>query len=121
MSLKPPQEINVIIGQNLRTLRTLKGLSQTNIGDAMTPTMTFQQIQKYEKGVNRISIPVLLAMAETLKCELAHLVAGVYTGREMAHLVSEEYDLGVVRDYHSIKDKNVQKNIKGLIKSVAAL
>lgn len=121
MTLKSPHNINIAIGKNLRAIRNLKGLSQRELGETTSPPITFQQIQKYEKGVNRISIPVLLAMAEGLRCELADLVEGVYTGEEMAHHITEEYDMAVVREFHSIKNPQIQKNIKTLINSLARL
>jgi transcriptional regulator with XRE-family HTH domain len=51
-------------GLVLREFRTIKGLSQEKLGNALE--VSFQQVQKYEKGTNRISIPILMAACEVL-------------------------------------------------------
>lgn len=47
------QEIDTLVGKRVRYLRTVKGMSQEALGDQVG--VTFQQIQKYERGINRIS------------------------------------------------------------------
>jgi transcriptional regulator with XRE-family HTH domain len=62
MSPKTPHPIDVRVGQNLRLLRTQKGLSQPTLASQLG--ITFQQVQKYEKGTNRISASRLWDCAE---------------------------------------------------------
>lgn len=52
------------IGKRIRALRLERGLSQTDLADSLK--LTFQQVQKYEKGVNRVSATRLLEIAENL-------------------------------------------------------
>jgi len=52
------------LGVRIRALRLERGLSQTALADSLS--LTFQQVQKYEKGVNRVSATRLLQIAETL-------------------------------------------------------
>jgi transcriptional regulator with XRE-family HTH domain len=56
--------IDVEVGLNLRRARLLRKLSQTQLGDALD--ISFQQIQKYERGVNRLSTSMLIRAARFL-------------------------------------------------------
>lgn len=55
------KEMSVIIGQNIKTLRAMTGTSQMVLAEELG--VTFQQIQKYENGTNRVSAPKLAVMA----------------------------------------------------------
>src|SRR5215467_7011268 len=61
------------IGQRVRALRLQRGLSQTELGNLIS--VTFQQVQKYEKGANRISAGRLQRIAEVLGVPVAHFFA----------------------------------------------
>ena len=63
------------VGKNLRVLRLAKGLSQTELGDALG--VSFQQIQKYEKGTNRLSAAALCQIAEILQVPILSFFKGV--------------------------------------------
>ncbi len=56
--------IDVHVGARLRQRRTLMGMSQTNLGDVLG--VSFQQVQKYENGANRISASRLFALSRVL-------------------------------------------------------
>jgi transcriptional regulator with XRE-family HTH domain len=64
MRLKGKSQIDRAIGQRLRAYRLAAGMSQTAVGDHLG--VTFQQIQKYEKGVNRLSGAGLVAVMDLL-------------------------------------------------------
>jgi transcriptional regulator with XRE-family HTH domain len=57
-----PDARDIAVGQRVRALRLERGLSQTALGDRLN--VTFQQVQKYEKGVNRLGASRLQAIAE---------------------------------------------------------
>ncbi len=59
-----PNPIDVWVGSKIRERRTIIGLSQTTLGEALG--LTFQQIQKYERGANRLSCSRLYDLARTL-------------------------------------------------------
>jgi len=63
-------KLEVLIGRNLRRARERRKLSQTKLGDAFG--ITFQQIQKYESGKNRISASLLFRAARVLNVPLSH-------------------------------------------------
>jgi transcriptional regulator with XRE-family HTH domain len=64
MSVKSPDHIDVEVGQRIRIQRTALGLSQTALAHQLG--VTFQQVQKYEKGKNRIGAGRLTKIADIL-------------------------------------------------------
>lgn len=72
---KQASEIDFIIGQRLRAKRNERGMSQTVVGEALG--VAFQQVQKYEKGVNRLSCPMLLRACKVLGCEPMDIIGGI--------------------------------------------
>ncbi len=68
-------QIDVAVGANLRRVRSLRLMSQEALATQLG--ITFQQVQKYEKGVNRISASKLVLIAEALDCDLSSLFAGI--------------------------------------------
>lgn len=75
MSTTEPKTVDIIVGQNVRTIRKAKKISQQQLGDATG--ITFQQVQKYERGTNRISASTVVAFAQRLHVGLAEIFAGV--------------------------------------------
>lgn len=72
---KAPNEIDVAVGRNVRRIRNMIGMSQEALGEKLG--LTFQQVQKYEKGTNRISASKLVAVSQALDCSIAQLFADV--------------------------------------------
>jgi transcriptional regulator with XRE-family HTH domain len=72
MAKRSPMPVDVVVGENIRTARLSAGLSQTELGNACD--ITFQQIQKYEKGANRVGGSRLMQIAEALKIPAATLL-----------------------------------------------
>ncbi len=70
--LNGPDPIDIAVGLRLRTLRKSKGMSQEQLGKALG--ITFQQIQKYERGTNRISASMLVKSARTLSVSASALL-----------------------------------------------
>ncbi len=64
MGGKPVGEIDAYIGQRIRHRRNVLSMTQTELGDELG--VTFQQVQKYEKGINRVSVSMLLKIADAL-------------------------------------------------------
>ncbi|MBM6595466.1 helix-turn-helix domain-containing protein [Microvirga pudoricolor] len=68
---KSPSALDQFIGQRIRTARVAKGMSQEGLADQLG--LTFQQLQKYEKGVNRITAGRLEEISRVLGCPLLWL------------------------------------------------
>ena len=67
--------VDVEVGSRIRQMRLIAGMSQEKLGDAVG--VTFQQIQKYEKGSNRIGASRLIKIADGLKVDAAEIVKGL--------------------------------------------
>lgn len=59
-----PDPVDIVVGHRTRVLRKLKGLSQQVLGEKIG--VTFQQVQKYERGANRISVSMLVRISKAL-------------------------------------------------------
>ena len=73
------ENIDIEVGARIRDFRKIRGVTQTGLATALG--VTFQQVQKYEKGTNRISVGSLVEICRVLKIEPMDLL-GVYFGRE---------------------------------------
>lgn len=71
MNTKTASEIDIQIGQIIRQRREALKITQAGLADQIG--VTFQQVQKYERGVNRVSAATLLRIAEVLQCHVADL------------------------------------------------
>lgn len=72
---KQPHPIDVLVGSRVRTARISAGLSQGALGERIG--LTFQQVQKYENGSNRISASKLVEIADTLGVSAAGFLEGL--------------------------------------------
>jgi len=69
------QDADRLIGERIRQRRNQMGMSQEELGEALG--VTFQQVQKYEKGANRVTSGRLLDIASALECSINDLFGGV--------------------------------------------
>jgi transcriptional regulator with XRE-family HTH domain len=69
---KQPKPVDVHVGEAVRALRKLRHISQEGLAAKLG--VSFQQVQKYEKGTNRVSCSTLVAMGEALNCAPADLL-----------------------------------------------
>lgn len=74
ITLENAAAVDNFVGQQVRALRTVKGLTQTDLGRACG--ISFQQIQKYEKGANRISASKLALIAQVLEAPISQFFPG---------------------------------------------
>src|SRR5262247_2478593 len=74
MTSKEPDSIDRIVGRNIRICRLQKRLTQTELADALG--LTFQQVQNYEKGTNRVGSGRLLRIATFLDVPVTALFKG---------------------------------------------
>ena len=131
-----PSPVDVHAGARVRLRRKLLGLTQTNLGDAIG--LTFQQVQKYERGVNRIGASRLCDLARVLDESIDYFFEDMPTavaaispatkrrgkakklpGYEPDLLVKRE-TLELVRAYYKIEDADVRKGVYQLTKAMGA-
>ena len=124
--------VDSYVGTRVRLRRTLLGLSQTELGDVLG--VTFQQIQKYENGSNRIGASRLYAVSEALEVPVSYFFEDIPEGLEKLpphskpRLVDEDSDdimlkretLELVRPYYQIESGNIRTSIRKLLKAMAA-
>jgi transcriptional regulator with XRE-family HTH domain len=82
-----PHRLDIAIGQRIRERRRALGRSQQDLAEALG--VSFQQVQKYERGANRISFSRLVEVAGALQCRLADLAEGLDADRppkELEHV-----------------------------------
>ena len=129
-----PNPVDVHVGSRLRLRRTLLGISQEKLGDAVG--LTFQQIQKYERGANRIGasrlyelsrildVPISFFfddMPDDLKTHEGRFAAGIAaTGKDyQSDPLARRETLELVRAYYKITDPKVRKRIFEMVKTLA--
>ena len=107
--IREPQDAE--IGRRVRTLRMQRGLSQTVLADALG--VTFQQVQKYEKGMNRISSGRLVRIAEILKVPIAFFFEGLEKNQKgfpgvdfRLHQTADT--IRMMHAYSAIKDRGIR-------------
>jgi transcriptional regulator with XRE-family HTH domain len=132
-----PSPIDVHVGSRIRLRRTLLGMSQERLGEALG--LTFQQVQKYERGVNRVGASRLFDLSRVLDVPISFFfddmpdsVASNYSAGSARRAAgfSESHDgfgddtlnrretLELVRAYYRITDPAVRKRVFDLIKSM---
>jgi transcriptional regulator with XRE-family HTH domain len=102
------------VGENIRAIREARGMSQRQVGEALTIPVTLQQIQKYEKGSNRISAQTLHELSLVFKCPIATLLDGIDIPSDIKLL-----DSIITKDTDRIKDKDVRAAVENLIDVIA--
>ncbi|MEM7619991.1 MAG: helix-turn-helix transcriptional regulator [Pseudomonadota bacterium] len=96
-----PRPIDLHLGAQLRLLRRLKGLSQVQLGQALN--VTFQQIQKYEKGRNRIAAGNLYRISKILDTPFSAFFQG-FEDPKMMQILFRPYDQKINK-YHKLASK----------------
>lgn len=136
-----PSPIDIHVGSRIRLRRTLLGMSQERLGDALG--LTFQQVQKYERGVNRVGASRLFDISRVLDVPISYFFDDMPEGMSETpvsgprgrmygfaeqqepfnagvddHLTKRE-TLELVRAYYRIPDQAMRKRMFDLMKSLA--
>lgn len=121
---KVPRKVDVAVGARIKKRRKALGLSQTELGRKLG--ITFQQIQKYEKGTNRIGASRLALLAAALHMPIGDLFGEDTQGLSDSHqdnAVSVFLEHGdgkrLFLAFTRIKNKNARKGIVRLVESLA--
>ena len=134
MAKKTPNPIDKHVGSRVRMRRMMLSMSQEKLGDALG--LTFQQVQKYEKGVNRIGASRLFDLAKVLGVPVQFFYdeapSGVQTSGHLMPGFAEQPDESYVVDFLGtreglelnkafarITDPKVRRSIVDLVRSLA--
>ena len=133
MAGKKPNPVDIHVGSRVRLRRMLLGMSQERLGDGMG--LTFQQVQKYEKGVNRIGASRLFHISKILDVpvqfffEEAPFAGDTSTAPGMAEAESEGFILEFLnsreglelnRAFVKIGDGKVRKSVVDLVRALGS-
>ena len=114
-------EFDQHIGKRLRQARTIAKMSQTELGEGVG--ITFQQIQKYENGSNRIGGSRLWSISQFLGLPVSYFYEGLTdTGRSTstaANLLEDPENLKLLRDFVRIDDPKVKLQIRQLVNELS--
>lgn len=131
MPRKTPNPIDIHVGSRVRMRRMLISMSQEKLGDQLG--LTFQQVQKYEKGANRIGASRLYQISQTLGVPVDYFFEGLQLEEDGSQQGFSEgsagsFDLNMLSTsegiqlnsaFFSIQDAEVRKRVLDLIKSLA--
>ncbi len=128
-----PDPVDKHVGNRLRVRRSLLGLSQEKLAEAIS--LTSQQIQKYEKGMNRISAGRLFEFSKILGVPITYFYDKIegnlsspanygLSDNDQDEFVGEDImqskeTLNILRAYYTFKDPSVRKEIYKFIKTMA--
>ena len=131
MSTKAPNPVDKYVGSRVRMRRIMLGMSQEKLGEALG--LTFQQVQKYEKGTNRVGASRIQQIAEILQVPVSFLFEGGPSGAASAEgfdegpspsyvsdFLATSEGLALTRAFTRISDAKLRRSIVELVEQIAA-
>jgi transcriptional regulator with XRE-family HTH domain len=131
MSTKAPNPVDRHVGSRVRMRRIMLGMSQEKLGDALG--LTFQQVQKYEKGTNRVGASRIQQISEILQVPVSFLFEGSPSGASgsegfseatspayVADFLATSEGLALTRAFTRISDPRLRRSIVELVEQIAS-
>jgi len=130
MAKKAPNPIDKHVGSRVRMRRMMLGMSQEKLGDALG--LTFQQVQKYEKGSNRIGASRLQHIAQILQVPVSFFFDGgpaAEGSRGVSATASPDYlsdflatrdGLALAKAFMAINDKKLRRCVVALVEEIVS-
>ena len=124
MFTKSPSPIDRHVGTRVRMRRMMLRMSQTKLADAIG--LTFQQVQKYEKGTNRIGASRLQEIAQVLQVSVSFFFEGLppseapsKEGTYIDDFLATSHGLSLTKHFMRIKDPKLRRCIVELVEQIA--
>jgi len=126
MSVKRPDPVDIEVGHRIRIERLARGLSQTALANQLG--VTFQQVQKYEKGVNRIGAGRLQRISEALEVPISFFFGGTggAPAREAGTAAESIFgfmqtsgSVRIVKAFHKIKSRKARQLLVEMAEELA--
>ena len=117
------KRVDAHVGKRVRKRRTELGLTQEHL--ALALEISYQQVQKYETGANRISAGRLYQIGRKLGVEVAYFFEGLVEGADagpitpLGHGGGNRTTIEIARNFAQISDPEVRSALNGLIKSLS--
>lgn len=131
MSTKAPNPVDKYVGSRVRMRRIMLGMSQEKLGEALG--LTFQQVQKYEKGTNRVGASRIQQISEILQVPVSFLFDGGPSGAAgtdgfsegisptyVSDFLATSEGLTLTRAFTRITDAKLRRSIVELVEQIAA-
>jgi transcriptional regulator with XRE-family HTH domain len=130
MASKAPDPIDKHVGSRVRMRRMMMEMSQEKLGDAIG--LTFQQVQKYEKGTNRIGASRLQQISQALQVPVAFFFEGAPTPGPaliagdapspsyVSEFLATSDGLALTKAFMQIKDTKLRRRIVDLVEGIAS-
>jgi transcriptional regulator with XRE-family HTH domain len=115
MPTKKPKPTDVLVGQRVRMARLMSNMSQTELGEHIG--ITFQQVQKYENGTNRVSATMLMKLSDALALSVTDLLQEV--DPSAVPLDAEGQAAQLVAAYAKIQSSEVRAAVLTLVAGLA--
>jgi transcriptional regulator with XRE-family HTH domain len=121
-----PHPVDIHVGARIRQRRLLLGMNQQALADGLG--LSFQQVQKYEHGANRVSASCLVAIAEILGVSVAYFFLDLEANegtpsaeeKQSRERMRQPETIDLVRFYYGIPDERVRGEFLNLVKAIAA-
>lgn len=112
--------IDAAVGRRIRMHRLARGMSQADLGRALR--VTFQQVQKYEKGMNRVSASRLQQTADVFRLPVSAFFddagASEIDGGGLASFVTTKEGFDLNRAFAAISDRDVRRGVVRLVEAI---
>jgi transcriptional regulator with XRE-family HTH domain len=131
MSTKAPNPVDKYVGSRVRMRRIMLGMSQEKLGEALG--LTFQQVQKYEKGTNRVGASRIQQISEILQVPVSFLFEGGPSGTAgtdgfgegaspsyISDFLATSEGLALTRAFTRISDAKLRRSIVDMVEQIAA-
>ena len=130
MAKKAPNPTDKYVGSRVRMRRLMLAMSQEKLGEKLG--LTFQQVQKYEKGTNRIGASRLQHIAQILKVPVSFFFEGVSGAKQnedgsskapvadyVSDFLSSTDGLALTKAFTNIKDSKLRRRVVDLVEEIA--
>ncbi|USG60394.1 helix-turn-helix domain-containing protein [Sneathiella marina] len=117
---KLAKKVDNHVGERIRERRTMMGLTQEHLAQALN--ISYQQVQKYETGANRVSAGRLFEIGQRLEVDVAFFFENLEplaASSPLEHGGKNRSTIELVRNYGDINEAAVRSAVSGLIKSLA--
>ena len=110
-------DIDRHVGERIRRRRVMLGLTQEQLGEALG--ISYQQIQKYETGANRVSAGRLFKISQILEINVAKLFDGLGEAPEEDVTSGSRHVIELVRSFTKIKDEKIRGSVMALVRTLS--
>ena len=122
MAGRSSHPVDLAVGKRLRAARRLRGVSQAQL--AKVVGLTFQQIQKYERGENRIAVSVLHDMANALGAPMSRLLGEIAAGEgeeQALSLIDGAEAIAILKAFRQVSSSALRKALIGVVEASGEL